>query len=135
MNVELQRKLFENYPKIFQDKDKGIMKTCMCWGIGGPDSWYDLIDSMCKTLQWNTDQNKYPQVVADQVKEKFGILRFFYHLEGNTENAYKLGVIDGIIHTYEDMTAKICCKCGSHKNIQSTKGWVSYQCEDCLKEK
>lgn len=33
MNIELQEKLFEKYPKIFRQKDLSMNETCMCWGI------------------------------------------------------------------------------------------------------
>ena len=80
MKEELEKMLFERYPKIFGNKDKPMTETCMCWGIECPDSWFDMLDSLCKALQWDTDKNDYPQIVADQVKEKFGTLRFYYQI-------------------------------------------------------
>ena len=134
MKQELEQILFEKYPKIFQDKNKDKKVTCMCWGIECPDSWYDLIDKLCHTLQYNTDVNKYPQVIAEQVKEKYGTLRFYCRLEGE-KNEFKEGVIEGIIRTYEDQTAFICAKCGSNKNVKATKSGIQYLCEDCFNKK
>ena len=55
-----------------------MKETCMCWGIDTGDGWYDLIDTLCGLLQFNTDRNRCPQVEATQVKEKYGTLSFYY---------------------------------------------------------
>lgn len=106
MRQELQNKLFEKYPLIFQDRNKPKTETCMCWGIETPDEWYPVLDSLCRALQWNTDKNNYPQVIADQVKEKFGGLRFYCHLAhpdnyDDKKADYQEGVIDGLIRMAE----------------------------------
>jgi len=118
MNLELQKQLYDKYPKIFADKDKSMQETCMCWGIETPDDWYDIIDTLCCALtntyttalsidkedgiklgiepidKYYKDGNDYtywvgcPQVVADQVKEKYNTLRFYYHLEYNKDIEY-----------------------------------------------
>lgn len=38
--------------------------------------WFDLVDMLCTLLQWETDNNAAPQLVASRVKGKFGTLRF-----------------------------------------------------------
>lgn len=145
MSPELENKIYEKYPKMFADRNKSPQETCMCWGLEVGDGWYDLIDTLCEALtytfttsirideedgkrlgieptSWSGDPTpKYyfkvepPQVVADQVKEKFGSLRFYYHLEYdpvNQELAKKYpelaeinkryaSYIDGIIHFAE----------------------------------
>lgn len=74
MNPELERSLCERYPKIFAKRHDRT--SPMCWGIGCGDGWYPLLDELCAQLQHETDANGAPQVVASQVKEKFGDLRF-----------------------------------------------------------
>ena len=66
-----------------------------------------------------------PQVIATQVKEKFGALRFYY--EGGND------VIDGMVWLAEHQSYNICEECGSTKNIGRTKGWITTLCEDCSK--
>lgn len=139
MDAKLEHQLFNKFPKIFQDATKDMMQSCMCWGICTPNSWYEIIDNMCERLQWDTDNNNYPQVVADQVKEKFGTLRFYYHLDiikklSEERLSHNEGHIEGVVAVCEDLTNGICADCGSNKNVTSTRGWVRYLCEDCLKE-
>lgn len=36
------------------------------------DGWYVLIDVLCERLQDETDTNGAPQIVVNQIKQKFG---------------------------------------------------------------
>lgn len=139
MNEKLEQKLFDKFPKIFQKKDLDMSMTCMCWGIDTPDSWYNIIQKLCEKLQWDTDNNNYPQVVAEQVKEKFGTLRFYYGLDNiqklsEERLTHNEGYIEGVVSVYEDITSGICSECGSNKDVTSTRGWVRYLCGDCMGE-
>lgn len=129
MKQELQEQLYKKYPKIFRQKDLPMSETCMCWGLEVPDSWYEIIDTLCWLIQNEVDQsdNKLEQIEATQVKEKFGYLRFYTH-GGHNER------IEGYIRFAENMTSKICYKCGSMNDITQTKGWIMYICKDCLNQ-
>ena len=63
------------------------------------------------------------QVTVDQVKEKFGSLRFYYSGGDDT--------IHGMVWLAEHMSYSICEICGSTKNIGRTTGWIKTLCEDC----
>lgn len=133
MKKELDEKLCTKYPKIFANRHGDMRTTCMCWGFECGDGWYWLIDSLCSNLQWNTDNNnsgsnegRYPQVVASQVKEKFGGLRFY--VEGATEAQY------AVISFSEALSYHICEACGTTKNIGHTRGYIRTLCEDCSKK-
>jgi len=130
MRKELDDKLVKKYPKIFADRYGDKRETCMCWGFSCGDGWYWLIDQLCSNLQWNTDQNnkngEYPQVVASQVKEKFGGLCFY--VKSATPEQYAQ------IHFAESMSRHICESCGTTKNLGQTSGWIKVLCEDCSKD-
>ena len=84
MKAELQKKLFEDFPKLFAQKDLDMKQTCMCWGIECPSEWYDVIYAACDHIQGMIDCNKhlsdkYPQIQFTQVKEKFGALCMYYN--------------------------------------------------------
>jgi len=124
MNLKLQEKLFEKYPKIFIEKDFPIEQSRMAWGIGCADGWYWLLDKLCAWLQSRANLEKRPVVTATQVKEKYGGLRFYYY--GATE--FEEGVIDFV----EELSYEICEECGSTKNVVQTKGWIKTLCLSCL---
>ena len=109
--------LIEKYPLIFKDY-VGNPGRCN-WSC--PDGWITLVDTLCSSLQWNTDKNnsdgRYPQVECSQVKEKFGGLRFYTN--GATEGQY------GAIYFAESLSYRICMVCGSMKNVkQINGGWI-----------
>jgi len=66
-----------------------------------------------------------PQVTLDQVKEKFGTLRFYY--SGGDE------YIDGLVSMAESMSAVTCEECGN-PGTQTSGGWIKTICEPCVEE-
>ena len=70
--------LIKKYPLIFKQHSLPMSQTAMCWGICCGQGWEKLIDNLCGILQFDIDNNGYPQVEATQVKEKFGRLCFYY---------------------------------------------------------
>ena len=85
MREELDKKLVEKYPKIFADRQGNMLETAMCWGFDHGDGWYWLLDQLCSAIQSHIDSNnkfrseQIIQVVATQVKEKWGTLNFYYY--------------------------------------------------------
>ena len=126
MKTELELKLVKEYPKIFKDYKGDPKQTCMAFGFECGDGWYWLIDSLCKNLQWNTDHNGYPQVVATQVKEKFGGLRFYTNGTNDKQRA--------VISFVESLSYKICENCGTNQDVSTdNKGWIRTLCVNCRK--
>ena len=126
MKKELDDKLCKKYPKIFANRNGSKFETCMYWGFECGDGWYNLIDRLCSNLQWNTDKNGQPQVVASQVKEKFGTLRFY--VESATSEQFS------VIGFAESLSSDICEDCGTTENMGRTQGWLRNICYDCSKE-
>lgn len=65
-------------------------------------------------------EKEIPEVIADQVKEKFGTLRFYYH--GGDE------YIRGLVSFAEDMSGTICETCGNTGTLNNKGGWYSTKC-------
>jgi len=131
MSPDLDKALCEKYPKIFKNREASIMETCMAWGFECEDGWFDIIDIMCHEIQTYIDwksQNlsakdlESLQIVADQVKEKYGTLRFYY--SGGDE------VIEGIVRMAESMTHRTCESCGCPGDPRKG-GWIKVLCDAC----
>jgi len=75
MKEELELQLVKKYPYIFKNYKGDKTKTCMAWGMTCGDGWYDILDRACEKL------SKIEGVYAEQVKEKFGMLRFYIHMD------------------------------------------------------
>jgi len=142
MNVKLQKELATNYPKIFKNVGGDPMVTCMAWGIECNDGWYDLLDTLCYTMQQHcnvtntryiieTDKYEfveegdpeYVQVIAAQVKEKLGTLRFY--VDGGDTST------EAMIELAEAMSGRICELCGSPARRNTDGGWLHTTCTAC----
>lgn len=135
--TEFDELMYEKFPKIFVEHTLPMTQTCMCWGLDIGPGWRPLVLSLCDFLQ-NTDHNNYPQVIATQVKEKFGGLRFYFDIQfppGDHEGkGYEY--IDGAVDFAESMSLSICEECGTTQGVeQRDNGWIVTLCEGCYKKK
>ena len=127
MKQELQDKIFEDFPELFElrrpRKEGEKVMPSICYGLECGDGWYDLIYTLCSQIanyiKWNEKDCK---VQVLQVKEKFGGLRF-----------YTNGVPDeihGMIRMAEAMSYKICDVCGNKGETRNSRGWYETTCEE-----
>ena len=72
MTEKLQNQLYKKFNRIFTQKGLSLR-----WGFECDDGWYELIYGLCEKIQAYIDGVKCQQVIATQVKEKFGSLRFY----------------------------------------------------------
>lgn len=122
MRDELDKELCERFPKIFAKRNGA---TAMLWGFECGDGWHPIIFSLCSNIQtyldWvNRKETVVQQVVADQVKEKFGGLRFYY--TGGDER------IMGLVSMAESWAAQTCEVCGARGRLRG-KGWLYTACD------
>ncbi|WP_322032854.1 hypothetical protein [Paraburkholderia sp. J76] len=126
MREELSNILRERYPLIFAvgpvatDTADGMPTVFSLWGFGCGDGWFDLIDVLCARLQLAT-RHGAPQVVASQVKEKFGTLRFSASGADARQRA--------MIELAEMMSGRLCEQCGNPGQTISA-GWMRTRCTD-----
>ena len=103
MSPELEHKLIEKYPDLFQDVNKSPRESLMCFGCEHGDGWYDIIDNRCGYITFLQKNVSYylglkdgvdksfngcfhcPKVIFTQIKEKYGTLRVYWNF-GEIEN-------------------------------------------------
>lgn len=51
MKKELDEKLTQEHPTLFGDRFAPMTQTCMCWGFGVGDGWYDLLKEAADQLE------------------------------------------------------------------------------------
>jgi hypothetical protein len=115
MHKILEKTLVKKYPGIFKDYGGDIRKTCMGWGMSCGRGWFLLLDELCSKIK---DMN----VVAAQVKEKFGTLRFY---SSGDEKSHE------IISDYEEKSCRTCEDCGGVAKTESDHGWLRTICNSC----
>lgn len=77
MDQNLEDKLVKRFPLIFKDYRGDMRQTCMVWGFECGNGWFDLLYDLCLDLEY-LSRGKNIEIIAVQVKEKFGGLRFYY---------------------------------------------------------
>lgn len=106
----------ERFPLMFANKYGGF-------AVGA--GWYPIIEALCANIQshidWkNREAEVVPQVVVEQIKEKFGGLRFYY--QGGDEQVH------GMVRMAETWAANCCEECcapGKRRN----GGWIRTLCD------
>lgn len=132
MKEELQLKLVEKYPKILKNFRGDPMYTCMAFGLDVEDGWYDLLDHCMEKMQYCCDffssdgDGGEVQVVADQIKEKFGGLRFYVSVYGANEIENR--IIDDIISSAERKAANTCEVTGENGTLCHRGSWYKTLC-------
>jgi hypothetical protein len=101
MSPHLTAILVARYPRVFRRFAAGP--------DGEPevycgDGWFDLLDTLCAELEQWSVRNTMPEVVALQIKEKLGILRFQYR--GGDD------IAAGMVAMTAALSARICECCG-----------------------
>ena len=137
MKQEYDTYLCTTFPKMFVNRYKPMTETTMCWGFECGNGWYHIIRVLCSNIQhhidWRNQKNELnpnqpivPQVTVDQVKEKFGTLRFYY--TGGDD------YIDGLVSMAESMSGITCEQCGNPGSTLG-RGWLTTLCEKHAEEK
>ena len=122
-SLELQ--LVHEFPFLFRDYKGDVRTTCMCWGCGCDDGWYDLLHETCVELQKESKAENL-DLYFTQIKEKFGGLRLYVY--GGNENVYK------IVDAAEKKSFTICEICGKSGELCSTVNWLKTMCNNCRKD-
>jgi hypothetical protein len=124
MKQENDEYLCKVYPKMMVNRAKDMKETCMCWGFECGDGWFQIINQLMGNIQnhidWqNREKEIVRQVTLDQVKEKFGTLRFYY--TGGDD------YIRGMVTMAESMSSVTCEECGK-PGTSTGGGWIKTVC-------
>ena len=126
MTEKLQNQLYKKFNKIFTQKELSLR-----WGFECDDGWYELIYSLCDKIQAYIDEAKCQQVIATQVKEKFGSLRFYTALDLLNEDDViddiddiHYDAIQAMIDTASEESLKTCEVTGGHGTLNKRGNWL-----------
>jgi hypothetical protein len=114
---EFEQRMKERFPKMFSQPYGGFAV--------GP-GWWPIIESLCGNVQhylnWkNKESEVVAQVVVEQIKEKFGGLRFYYNGGDDT--------IDGMVRMAESWASNACEECGVPGQSRGG-GWIKTLCDE-----
>ncbi|WP_312938407.1 hypothetical protein [Stutzerimonas nitrititolerans] len=121
MQEPKKERLCQRYPVIFKHHRKSMADAPQPWGVICGDGWFDLLDTLCAQLQFATDRHGAPQVVAVQVKEKFGTLSFYCKDANEAQR--------GMIAMAAAMSARLCERCGQPGQTLVDNGLWQTRCQ------
>lgn len=123
MNEALSKKLFDDFPRLYRDRDETSMRR----GFECGDGWFDLIYKLSQDIEavaretgLKPDSPDWP--LCRQVKEKFGTIRFYVF------NCLDERIRELIGSAYEQ-SCKICEYCGKPCE-RATDGGIAAMCPD-----
>lgn len=130
MNEELEQDLVDNHG-IFdlynEEPDNSNQPVQLnLFGFQCGDGWYDIIDSLAEYIE---RQPVDMQVV--QVKEKFGMLRFYYTITNSEDEGYS-HMINGAVQFAKEISAHVCEECGDNGEHRKDGGWFRTRCDSCF---
>lgn len=116
MGDEWKEQIIKAFPGLF----KGNMLCIEC-----DEGWSGIIDSFCQNVDYTLrDYPNAPDVTIELIKEKFGGLRIHIHANG-MKNLFE------IVDHYEQMSHKICERCGMLGKLRSHRPWHKTLCDSC----
>lgn len=158
MQKQLQEELSDAFP--FLRRGLSVERQKALWGfvrdlygafgLDVGDGWYQLIRDMCAEITAAYEMEGAPvDLVVDQVKEKFGMLCFYYHHEAQNiavSGSDSLSDSSGprfrsslpelhqkvaqIVGKYEEKSAHACEVCGEEGRLREDLGWMLTLCDD-----
>jgi hypothetical protein len=120
MDKRLSKKLRADFPELFRVTKGNEMKSFPVFGFQCDSGWFPLLYEACNELN-NIRERPGRRIRIDQIKEKFGTLRFY--ISGGVDEA------DEIIAVAQKRSAKTCEVCGRPATL-CTVGWYRTQCDD-----
>lgn len=117
MDPALEERLCCHYPEILPSYgDPGALH----FGIECGNGWFELIEATCFLIKRHQETATVPPLVAHQIKEKFGTMRFY----SGGGDAYT----DVIIDLTERLSGSLCELCGDLGKTLEQESWLRTRC-------
>ncbi|WP_298933333.1 hypothetical protein [uncultured Ramlibacter sp.] len=139
--------------KQLRDAYPRLLQTIGPVGMWFPPGWTRVVEDLCKALDALLTDAQAAQFQVEQVKEKYGSLRFYYSVAGQADAhvdihdrgahqhlvipaehpaGYPIAAIDVLIAKAEQETLITCASCGAPGTLREA-GWHHVSCEQCEK--
>lgn len=124
MKQEMDDALVRDFPNLYRNRQN--KQSCLWYGLTVGDGWEPLVRELSMKLEaliLALPARRRKKCNAEQVKEKFGELRFYMH--GGTDEMYAL------IREAEEKSVVTCESCGAPGSVKNNKGWLRSACATC----
>lgn len=136
MDIKLYPYLVDRDDVIsYKEAPYETFETCVMPG------WLHIFKVMCNRINGILYKYGIPLTCFhfDQVKEKFGALRIYWHVEypddmPDPETDLPQTELCEAIDEAEETTSALCCNCGK-KAVWMSRGWVLPYCHECATDR
>ncbi len=128
MKPENAKYLEDNF--AFMKRGPSAESCYNMFGFECGDGWFDIIKNLCEEIA----KLEIDGLSVDQVKEKFGNLRFYvsFHSENtNPDTDKKIEKLYRLIDEAEKKSNEICENCGADGSPRTDKCWIQTLCDAC----
>lgn len=134
------RRLIAAHPAIFRSQEPRVWRHL-------PPGWYDILDRLCSGIEAVLG-DEIGRFRVEQIKEKYGTLRFYYSLDGRAKLSMDITAsgsrarmqersgdrpsvrIDELIDRAEEESSRTCEECGAAARLrESNQGWLHTTCD------
>ena len=123
MNQEYTATLFQEFPHLYRGRHLPLTHNLMSWGFQCGDGWFAILYQLSQQItEYAAHHPDVQQVMAVQVKEKFGTLRF--HVRGADAH------IRALIDAAEVQSAQLCELDGTSGRLRVRQGHYQTLCDD-----
>ena len=139
MHEELEAKLVKDFPLIYGQREtthEGQQSFVVSFECG--DGWFSILYNISAGFQTMLNEKKLTKVSVQQVKQKFGELRYYciYDIaECDKATEATIEQEARAILAFADASTQICETCGMPGKIRSDSGWLSTACDVHWKNK
>ncbi|MBW8366738.1 MAG: hypothetical protein K0M70_02640 [Arenimonas sp.] len=118
MRKELIDELRQRHPRLLGPTGEPATQPSILCG----DGWFNLLDCLCGAVQAGADAKGNEDVRVEEIKSKYGSLRF---------EAYGLSPAeDAQVALAEALSERTCEECGAPGSERGRDGWVSTLCSN-----
>jgi hypothetical protein len=126
-NRTWQAALVARYPDLFIEESNGRIGTPGYPTCG--DGWRDLVETAIGRIATAVVAAPSGSVGIDQIKEKFGALRLYWHGRNNLPET-ACAAIEEAIYLAEARSACTCEQCGEVGRLFKSGGWFLTACDE-----
>lgn len=102
------------------------------WGLECGSGWDNIVANLQDDVESVVRSNRqmFPNsgFKFAQIKEKFGVLRIYYDLEGEWDEDHVRSIIE-FVREAETLSSITCETCGDEGKTRSMGGWMKTMCD------
>lgn len=127
MRPELDAALVRDFPNLYRNRNNE--RSCFYFGFECGDGWEPMLRELSQKLEAiivAMPARRRKNYAAEQVKEKFGSLRFYIRTTDE---------MSALIAEAEAKSMVTCESCGEPGERTSVRGWITTTCEACASKR